>query len=252
MKKVFAIVNHKGGVAKSTSAINLGYAFSQMGEKTLIIDADPQANASRGLGFNVGENDPSIYDLFSDEATEFTLNDIIQSTKFNNLWIIPSNITLARVEANEMTGYEYVIANLIKEIWNKFDYVLIDTPPSLARLTKSSLAGATHMLIPVQCEYFALLGVAEIMKTLQIIQKKLNSHLELGGAFITMLDPRSKYVQSTIESVKNYFKNKAFQTTIPRTIRVPESQENEKPVQVYNSEHNVSQAYNELAKEVIA
>lgn len=252
MKKIFAIVNHKGGVAKSTSTINLGYAISQTGMRTLIIDSDPQANASRGLGFSVDENQPSIYDLYSDEPTDYELKDIIQKTEYENLWIIPSNITLARVEANEMTGYEYVIANLAKQVWEDFDYILIDTPPSLARLTKSAMAGATHMLIPVQCEFFALLGVSEIMKTLQVIQKKLNPHLNLGGAFITMLDSRSKYVQATIEGVRNYFKTKAYNTMIPRTIRITESQENAKPVQIYEPNHNVSQAYNELAKEVIA
>lgn len=253
MKKIFAIVNHKGGVAKTTSTANLGYATAKLGFKTLLIDDDPQANLTKGLGLEPNKIPFNLYDLFSDETKpEFSLEKVIIPTKYPNLYIIPSHIDLSKVESNETPGYEYVIAKTLRKLWDKFDYVFIDTPPSLARLTKAAMSASTHMLIPIQCEYYAILGVADIMKTLQVVQKKLNEDIALAGAFITMYDGRSRYADKTMKDVKGYFQNKMYNTVITRTIKVAEAQEEGKVIQDYLPDQKASLAYDELAKEVIA
>lgn len=270
MSRVVSIVSHKGGVSKTTSTISLSNAWGKMGLRVLVIDNDPQANATKGLGFPKGtvSSQKSVYELFkvgtnknyddpeqvwdsSKNNVKSKIKELILKTDFQNVCLLPSHVEYTDMENQNIDGYEYILANAISQIWDDFDYIVIDTPPSLGRYTKCALTASTDMLVPIQCEPFALDGVAGIMRTLDIVQARLNPHLKFTGSFITMLDNRTNFSQKAITTVKNYFRDRLFNTMIPRTIKVAESQDNLMPVQEFMPDHKVSQAYNQLAKEVI-
>lgn len=248
MIKVFAIVNHKGGVAKTTSAVNLSYETARLGFKTLLIDTDPQANATKCFGIFPNSLKTYIGDIFE---LKHPISEVIIKANFKNLSIIPSSITLSTIQAHPPMGADYIIKKSLIKIWNDYDYVFIDTPPNLGIMTTSALAAATHVLIPIQCEYLPLHGVTDIITIIQKAQGALNENLELAGAFLTMVDERSNYTKQTIGEIKDFFKDKLFKTTIRRTIRIPESQSNHVPVVEYVPNHPVSEDYTELVKEIL-
>jgi chromosome partitioning protein len=253
VKESIVIANNKGGVGKTTSVINIGNALAEMGNDVLIVDNDPQGNATLGLGFDPPDFEAkNIFALYTDEENDFKAADLVLGTQYPKLHLIPSHINLSRVETNELAGYEGVIRNIVHELGKHYDYILIDTPPNLARLTKSAMIGATKLIIPIQCEFFAVYGVSEVMRTLQLMQRKMNPDIKLGGAFMTMYDSRLGFANTAVEEVKEYFKDRFYKTIIPKTVRVTESQRAGKPIQIYEKDSSAANAYNELAKEVIS
>ena len=247
--KVIAIINQKGGVAKTTSTINLAAYLAKAGKKTLIIDLDPQGNASSGLGVNRFDLSKCIYDGLIDNEP---VRNITLKTNVENLDIIPATIQLAGAEI-EMVGMltrEYLLKNLIKEI-RDYDFVLIDCPPSLGLLTINALTAANQYLVPIQCEYYALEGLGQLLKTIDLIKKGLNPDLELAGALMTMYNSTLNLSSQVVAEVKAFFGAKVFETIIPRSVRLSEAPSYGEPISTYAPSSKGALAYEALAKEVI-
>ncbi len=256
MGKIIALVNQKGGVGKTTSSINLAASLGMLRKKVLLIDLDPQGNASTGTGISKADINKCIYDLLMDEAT---LNDVIIKTAFKNLYIIPATINLAGadIELVEKSKLDPSIStngqlkkylDQAKEI---FDYIIIDCPPSLGILTTNALTAADSVLIPVQCEFFALEGIMQLLNTIMLAQKKLNPTLSIEGVLLTMLDSRTNLGLEVVEDVKSYFKEKVYDTIIPRLVKISEAPSHGKPILAYDPQSRGTEAYLNLAKEVI-
>ena len=226
MKRIFSMVNHKGGVGKTTCAVNIAYQLSQLNHKVLLIDADPQWNATAGLGIEPDQVSGTLYNLFSDDPKDMdvSIQDIILPTKYNNLNLIPATIGMAIIDRIGFTGSELVIKNAINTVANDYDYTIIDTPPSLGILTTASMVASTHLLVPIQCEFYAVMGMAELIQTYRLVKRKLNPDIVVGGAIITMYDKRNNLSIETVNTVRNFFKEKTYNTLIPRTVRVSEAQ----------------------------
>ncbi|HDM9198169.1 TPA: ParA family protein [Listeria innocua] len=246
-----ALANQKGGVGKTTSSVNLSSSLAFLGKKVLLVDIDPQGNASSGVGVNKGEIEHCIYDVLVDDVA---IQDVLQKTDLDNLNVIPATIQLAgaEVELVPAISREIRLKKAIDSIRDDYDYVIIDCPPSLGLLTLNALTAADSVLIPVQCEYYALEGLSQLLNTIRIVQKHLNEDLQIEGVLLTMLDARTNLGIQVIEEVKKYFQNKVFNTIIPRNVRLSEAPSHGKPILLYDAKSKGAEVYLELAKEVVA
>lgn len=250
LSKVIAIANQKGGVGKTTTAVNLSSCLAVKGKKVLVIDVDPQGNTSSGLGINKKTINKSIYDvLINDEKIE----NALLTTKIDNLKLCPSNIQLAgaEVELVSVISRETRMKFALNEVRNNFDYIIIDCPPSLGLLTINSLTASDTVLVPIQCEYYALEGLSQLMDTVKLVQKHLNPLLEVEGVVLTMFDARTNLSIQVVEEVKKYFKNKVYRTVIPRNVRLSEAPSYGLPIILYDPKSKGAECYLELAEEVI-
>lgn len=256
MAKVISVVNQKGGVGKTTSSINLAAALGKEGKSTLIIDFDPQGNASTGLGLSNGDFKHDIYDVMVGACE---IKDAIIKTKFKNLSIIPSTINLAGIDVEfvknmleDKTFHQNEQLRVaIKDITDIYDFIIIDCQPSLGLSTMNALVASDSVVIPVQCEFFALDGITQLLNSIIMVQSNLNPNLRIEGVLLTMLDGRTNIGLEVIEEVRKYFKNKVFNTIIPRLVRLVEAPSHGKPISDYDPTSRATLAYQNLAKEVI-
>lgn len=251
MAKVIAICNQKGGTGKTTTSINLSVYLAVEGNRTLLIDADPQGNATSGLGIDKNSIERSLYHLLIDHQEP---KDVVLKTSIENLSIIPSNIDLigAEVELVEIEGREGKLKSVVEKLGDQFDYILIDCPPSLGLITLNSLVSASSVLIPVQCEYYALEGLGQLTKTINLVKESLNPLLQVEGVLLTMADFRTNLTQEVINETKNFFAGRVFETIIPRSIRLSEAPGFGKPIYLYDKASIGAQKYAALAKEICA
>lgn len=250
MARIISVTNQKGGVGKTTTAVNLCAAVAQTGRKVLLIDLDPQGNATSGLGIVKRKDMPSIYDVLIGGMDP---DLAVAGTMIETLDILPSRVGLAgaEVELVSMENREFLLKNALKGIANRYDYILIDCPPSLGLLTVNALAASDAVLIPIQCEYFALEGLSQLMNTIRILRKGLNSRLEIEGVVLTMFSSRMNLCVQVVEEVRKYFKNKVYDTIIPRSIRMSEAPSHGLPITLYDSRNIGARSYVALAKEFI-
>ena len=257
MTKIISLVNQKGGVGKTTSSINLAAALGKEGKKTLLIDLDPQGNATTGLGLNNGDFNYDIYDVMTDNCKA---SDAIIKTKFTKLSIIPSTINLAGVDVEFVKKLledgqfrqNEQLRNRLVEIKSDYDYIIIDCQPSLGITTMNALVASDSVIIPVQCEFFALEGITQLLNSIIMVQSNMNQNLRIEGVLLTMLDGRTNIGLEVIEEVRKYFKNKVFNTLIPRLVRLVEAPSHGKPISDYDPLSRATEAYANLAKEVIS
>lgn len=249
MGQTFVFVNQKGGVGKTTSVINIGAYMALEGKKTLLVDFDSQGNMTSGVG--VDRKKPTVYDLLAGRSSSA---DVVRKTSVPRLFAIPASIDLsgATVELVEQKEREFFLKNAIAPLKNDYDYILIDCPPSLGLLTLNGLAAAEQVLIPLQCEYFALEGLTLLLQTVRRVQNSVNPSLVIGGIFFTMYDPRMRLPQDVVRQVKMYFKERVFDTVIPRNIRLSEAPSHGLPVCAYDPACSGARSYEQLAKEIIA
>jgi len=250
MAKIIAICNQKGGVGKTTTSINLSTYLAISGKRILLIDIDPQGNATSGLGINKHNIKQSIYDLIIDEIDP---KQVIIPTGIDNLSIIPSTLSLtgAEVELVGIMGREYRLKKALSPILSEFDYIIIDCPPSLGLLTVNALSAADSVLIPVQCEYYALEGLGQLVNTVNLVKENLNSSLVIEGVLLTMADFRTNLTNEVINEVKNFFKAKVYNSIIPRNIRITESPGFGKPIAIYDKSSIGAQKYQEFVNELL-
>lgn len=250
MSRVFAIANQKGGVGKTTTSINLGASLAILEKKILLIDADPQANCTSGLGFELRSIEKSIYDALTDDVDP---KDVILKTQTDGLDIVPSHIDLvgAEIELLNVEEREYRLKTFISKVRDMYDYVIIDCSPSLGLLTVNALTAADAVIIPVQCEYFALEGLGKLLNTVQMIQARLNPELQIEGFLLTMYDSRLRLSNQVVEQVRQHFQDMVFKTLILRNIRLSEAPSYGKPVIEYDATSNGAVNYLNLAKEIL-
>ncbi len=250
--KTIAIVNQKGGVGKSTTAVNLGACLAESGNKILLIDIDPQGNATSGLGIEKMNLDYSIYDVLINETPP---RKAIKMTEIENYYVLPANIDLAgaEIELVSLISRERRLKRVINDIidnYDQFDYIFIDCPPSLGLLTLNALTASNSLIVPIQCEYYALEGLGQLMQTIDLVKNDLNSSLELEGVVLTMYDARTNLSKQIIEEVKEYFNNEVFDTVIPRNVRLSEAPSFGEPITTYDDSSRGAKAYQNLAKEL--
>lgn len=256
MGKVISLVNQKGGVGKTTSSINLAASLGALSKKVLLIDLDPQGNATTGVGINKADISKSVYDLLIDQAE---LKEVIVKTKFKNLFVIPATINLAGVDIElvekSRTETDFVKGEQLKKHLEQakemFDYIIIDCPPSLGILTINALTATDTVMIPVQCEFFALEGIMQLLNTIRMAQKTLNTELGIEGVLLTMLDNRTNLGLEVVEEIKSYFKESVYDTIIPRLVKLAEAPSHRKPIIYYEPKSRGTEAYLNLAREVI-
>lgn len=249
MGKIISVANQKGGVGKTTTTVNLGTILAKRGKKVLLIDADPQGNATSGLGVEK-EVEFSTYDVLVNETV---IKDTIQDTMIKNLKICPSNINLAgaEVELVSMISREQRLKEKLDEIKDNFDYILIDCPPSLGLITLNSFTASDSVLIPVQCEYFALEGLGQLLNTINLVKKHLNKEIQIEGALLTMYDIRTNLSNQVVKEVKKYFDNKVYKTVIPRNVRLSEAPSYGMPIIEYDPKSKGSKSYVKFTKEFL-
>ena len=248
MSRIIAVSNQKGGVGKTTTSVNLAACVAERGKRVLLVDIDPQGNASSGLG--VTERSPSIYDVLLGEKSA---ENAVRKTEFDNLSVLPSDMALAgaEIELVAIPERETLLRKALETVRSQFDYIFIDCPPSLSLLTLNAMTAADSVLIPIQCEYYALEGVGQLMNTLQLVKKRLNPALEIEGVVLTMLDGRTNLGLQVVQEVKKYFKSRVYGSVIPRNVRLSEAPSHGEPINVYDARSTGAEAYRALAAEFI-
>ena len=250
MGRIIAVANQKGGVGKTTTAINLSACLAEKNKKVLTIDTDPQGNTTSGLGLDKEELENTIYELM---LSECTIRESIVKTEIENLSLIPSNVDLAGAEI-ELLGIndkEYILKNAVDYIKDDFDFIIIDCPPSLNMLTINAMTTANTVLVPIQCEYYALEGLCQLIHTINLVQERLNSNLQMEGVVFTMYDARTNLSLQVVENVKNNLNTTIYKTIIPRSVRLAEAPSHGLPINKYDSRSTGAESYRMLAKEVI-
>jgi len=251
MGRIIAIANQKGGVGKSTTSINLSASLAEKGKKVLVIDMDPQGNTTSGLGIDKNRVENTVYELLV-EGLE--LNECIQKEVFDNLDLIPSNVNLsgAEIELIDSEERSYVLKNRLCFAKDYYDFIIIDCPPSLSILTVNALSAADSVIVPIQCEFYALEGITQLMKTIELIQDRLNSDLVIEGVVFTMYDARTNLSLQVVENVKENLNHNIYKTIIPRNVRLAEAPSHGLPINYYDSKSAGAVGYRQLADEVIA
>ncbi|NMB33182.1 MAG: ParA family protein [Clostridium sp.] len=250
MSKIIAVANQKGGVGKTTTAVNLSSCLAYKGKKVLLLDVDPQGNTTSGLGIDKKKIKKSTYDVLINEVN---IKDTLVSTPVKNLELCPSNIELAgaEVELVPSISRETRLKNALTDIKDNYDFIIIDCPPSLGLLTLNSLTAADKILVPIQCEYYALEGLSQLMETVKLVQLHLNKELDVEGVVLTMFDARTNLSIQVVDEVKKYFKNKVYRTIIPRNVRLSEAPSYGLPIILYDPKSRGAECYLDLAEEVI-
>ena len=250
MSKVIAVANQKGGVGKTTSAVNIAASLGAKGKNTLLVDIDPQGNSTSGVGFDRRSLETTSYDILINGAKG---QDAVRQTAFAGLSVIPSSADLAaaEIELADIPAREAVLKNALAPLRAAYDFILIDCPPSLGLITTNALNAADSVLIPVQCEYYALAGLSQLMNSVQAVKRRYNDRLELEGVLLTMYDGRLNLTQQVVTEIKKYFPRKVFSTVIPRTVRLSEAPSYGQPILYYDRSNKGAQAYSALTDEIL-
>ncbi len=250
MGKIISIANQKGGVGKTTTTINLSACLAEAGKRVLVIDMDPQGNTTSGLGIEKDEAESTIYEVI---LRTVDIKDAIIENIFDNLDIIPSNVNLAGAEIDliDVENREYILKDSLAEVKDNYDFIILDCPPSLSMLTVNAMTASNTVLVPIQCEYYALEGLTQLMHTINLVKKKLNKKLELEGVVFTMYDSRTNLSLQVVENVKDNLQEKIYKTIIPRNIRLAEAPSHGLPINIYDKRSTGAESYRNLAQEVI-
>jgi chromosome partitioning protein len=250
MGRVIAIANQKGGVGKTTTAINLSACLAEAGKRVLVIDIDPQGNTTSGLGVMKDDIEKTVYEVM---LQEIGLPDAIIKNTFDNLDIVPSNVNLAGAEIDliDFDNREYILKNEINKVKEQYDFIILDCPPSLSMLTVNAMTASDSVIVPIQCEYYALEGLTQLIHTINLVKKQLNPALELEGVVFTMYDSRTNLSLQVVENVKDNLNQTIYKTIIPRNIRLAEAPSHGLPINIYDSKSAGAESYRMLAQEVI-
>ena len=257
MGKIISLVNQKGGVGKTTTSINLSASLAYLGKKILLIDLDPQGNTTTGVGINKGDITNSVHEVLTGKCE---ITEAIIKTKYKNLYVLPATINLAGLDmeliekskVNQGFAKNAQLKTFLDPIKDLFNYIIIDCPPSLGLIATNALTASDSVIIPVQCEFFALEGITQLLNTIMLAQKNLNPNLDIEGVLLTMLDSRTLLGLEVVEDIRRFFKERVYNTIIPRLVKLTEAPSHGKPILAYDPKHRATEAYINLAKEVIA